>query len=222
MRLLRLQATLLLIAALALPSLFADPRETLLITAFEPFGGASQNQSMDVAQALAAKITKYQTVVCVLPVVYDRAAEAALKCFDEMEKKPSVVLSLGEGGCDVRLESRGQNWDADGADNAGVNRRGSVILPDGPAYSPLEFPLEKMMSTLQTRFGRRDRDLVRISHSAGNYVCNNTAYHLSRYFSQPGDATYGFIHVPNHACARGTRDAGRVSNILKILLEENL
>ena len=51
----------------------------VLITAFEPFGGASVNTSLEVLNRLPDRIGGWQATKAVLPVVFGRAAEEALR-----------------------------------------------------------------------------------------------------------------------------------------------
>ena len=76
----------------------------ILVTSFEGFGltkalGWDDNLSHDVAlklQEITGQIgPNVNLEVCRLPVAYDRAAEAALQCFQKASQKPQVVLSLG-------------------------------------------------------------------------------------------------------------------------------
>lgn len=194
----------------------SQDRPVILITAFDPFGGASVNQSSLVAEALKNQLTEFDPKVCILETKYDRGAEMALECLASLPVKPAIVLSLGEGACDIRLETQAQNWDADGRDNAGVGRFGQTIIHGLPMWNPLEFPVEIMRAAPMSS---EDRKLVNISKSAGNYVCNNTAFRLSHRFNQPDDAIYGFIHVPNHRCPAKVRNPDRLANILRSMLE---
>ena len=51
----------------------------ILLTAFEPFGGASVNTSLEVLNRLPDRIGGWQATKAVLPVVFGRAAEEALR-----------------------------------------------------------------------------------------------------------------------------------------------
>jgi pyroglutamyl-peptidase len=179
---------------LVLFSTFAFARETVLITAFEPFGGRKLNNSALVAAELAANFGKdWDYHVCVLPVEYDRAAENAKKCFAAMNKKPALVLSTGEGDCTVRAEIRAHNLDDTPGfpDNGGLIRENYVIEPSAPAHQPLTLPVPEMVCAARAEA----KPLVRASISPGYFVCNATAFRLARFFS-PQNIRFGFVHLP--------------------------
>ena len=211
------QALILLSAFLVATSALAN--ESILITAFEPFGGSFVNQSRSVAEALVKMINTngiggkpVDAKLCILPTVYDKGALVAEKCYKAMAQKPKVVLSLGEAACTIDLESRAKNWDSDGEDNNGNDRTGSEIVKDGPEYVSLGFPVDEMMGLVPPPYLHR----VLRSTDMGGYVCNNTAYHLALYFkAEP--TTYSFIHVPNSNCG-AVKNANTNAQIIATLL----
>lgn len=179
---------------LALFSTLAFARETVLITAFEPFGGRKLNNSALVAAELAANFGKdWNYHVCVLPVEYDRAAEAAKSCFAALGKKPALVLSTGEGDCTVRAEIRAHNLDDTPGfpDNGGLIRENHVIEPGAPAHQALTLPVPEMVCAARTEA----KPLVRPSISPGYFVCNATAFRMARFFAPKG-IRFGFVHLP--------------------------
>ena len=179
---------------LALFSAIAFARETVLVTAFEPFGGRKLNNSALVAAELAANFGKdWDYHVCVLPVEYDRAAESAKKCFEAMGKTPALVLSTGEGDCTVRAEIRAHNLDDTPGfpDNGGLIRENHVIEPGAPVNQPLTLPVPEMVCAARTG----SKSVVRASVSPGYFVCNATAFRLARYFGPKG-IRFGFVHLP--------------------------
>lgn len=168
----------------------------IMLTAFEPFGGRTINSSLIAAQTLARNHTRdgIEYEVCVLPVEYDNAARAARACHARMNPKPDMVVSLGEGGESVDLETRAWNYDdtAGFADNAGSIRENRTIDVNTTPFELLTLPAAEMFCAADAiRIGPP----VNASTSPGYYVCNNTAYHLARYF-KPQNVPYGFIHVP--------------------------
>ena len=212
--------TLVLIVLTVLGAATAQANDSILITAFEPFGGRAVNNSRLVGEALVNIINAQgidgkpvHAELCILPTVYDRGAHVAEKCYQAMVRKPKIVLSLGEAYCTIDLETQAKNWDSDGRDNAGNDRTGSVIVPDGPDYLPLGFPVDKMMGLVPGAYSSR----VERSTDMGGYVCNNTAYNLGLYF-QFMPTTYSFIHVPNSDCRKVTKDPKTNAQIIAILL----
>jgi pyroglutamyl-peptidase len=195
------------------------PKPLILVTAFEPFAGRRENLSYDVALELASMSDKIgsgaEIRICRLPVVYDKAAERTLDCLAGLRRTPTLVLSLGEGGCRISLETLAHNVDDVGklADNEGHIRVKSEIVKGSPALVSLSFPARDMFCTLTSE----DRRLVAPSASAGAFVCNNTAYHLA--FEMKGrNIPYGFIHVPPASCAQGVRDVRKNAGVIARLL----
>src|SRR5579885_813003 len=86
---------------------------TILLTGFEPFGGRARNNSYEIAKRLKADPgllgQGIGVEICELPVVYDRAAAVAQACFEKLSQRPDFVVSMGEGGCDIRLETAATN-----------------------------------------------------------------------------------------------------------------
>lgn len=180
---------------LALFSTLAFARETVLITAFEPFGGRKLNNSALVAAELRSHFSQdWDYHVCVLPVEYDRGAEAAKKCFAALGKRPALVISTGEGDCTVRAEIRAHNLDDTPGfpDNGGLIRENHVIEPGAPFHQPLSLPVPEMVCA-----GREAgaKPVVRASISPGYFVCNATAYRMARFF-EPRKVPFGFVHLP--------------------------
>jgi pyroglutamyl-peptidase len=181
----------------------------IVLTAFEPFGGAKENNSASVIAKLATLLQaagpagEIEVKTCVLPVEYDRGAKVALECIGAT--KPDLVLSLGEGGCEIDFETRARNRDQTGsADNAGVLRNtGSKIITGAPKFIDFNAPMVPFFrDSKQIGKARLFR-----SKDAGGYVCNNTAYWLSHAFMGASSPTkFGFIHVPPVACGPSVAD----------------
>lgn len=176
----------------------APAKRRVLITAFEPFDGREENNSTRIANMMKAHPELFpdmEITVCTLPVVYDEATAVALACMDRMTEKPDMVLSMGEVGCKIQLETSAGNMDdVPGApDNAGNVRSDRVIVEGGPARLGFSFPAQAMFCALSPE----ERKLVDVSASM-NYVCNNTAFLLGHKLRGSG-IPHGFIHVPTAA-----------------------
>lgn len=173
--------------------------DEVLITTFDPFAGRPENRSQAVGKYVQQKLSQegVKVTLCNLPVVYDAGAEAARKCYGAMAQKPDVVLSLGEGSCETRIETRAYNLDDTPklADNSGQLHKAQTILKDGPEHIALNIPAQAMFCSLSAD----QFDHVRVSNSLGEFVCNNTAYHLAIAF-QKLPVQYGFVHVPPSSC----------------------
>jgi pyrrolidone-carboxylate peptidase len=172
----------------------------LMVTAFEPWKGFDANRSLDTAEAMKKELAKSGIVVdiCVIPVVYDKASERALDCYNKLYPKPAAAISLGEGGCEIWMETAAKNQDAapGSPDNMGDIRTNKIIEPGGPTTLSFGGFVEKMYCSLP----KSQRDQIVISASAGGFVCNNTAYHLETFFNSL-KIPYTFFHVPQNACS---------------------
>jgi pyroglutamyl-peptidase len=157
---------------------------TVLITGFEPFAGRTRNNSFEIAKRLKAEpgLLGAHVEICELPVVYDRAAQVALEYFESLPRRPDFVVSMGEADAEILLETQAANLDDSSMpDNAGELRRERVIDSKLPERIALVEPDDKVP--------------VNRSTSAGNYVCNNTAFRLAHSFGEKG-VPFGFVHVP--------------------------
>jgi pyrrolidone-carboxylate peptidase len=190
----------------------------ILLTAFEPFAGRSQNLSMPVAETVRDELQAQGALVtvCRLPVVYDRAEEAAARCYERMNPKPRIVLGLGEGTCEIRLETAAHNLD-DGAlaDNSGVRRQRRPILPSGPATVAFHWPAQALYCAASEADAL---DRLVVSKTPGGFVCNNTAYRMAHRFLSEPTLQYGFIHVPHAACPAQVHDPASNGRLIARML----
>ena len=187
----------------------------ILVTAFEPFNGSKENGSKIVARELLLlndtdiktdvaasanlsekKASRIIYHTCILPVTYDKAFEKAKECFLNLNPKPDLVVSSGEGSCDFRLEIRAHNLDDMWLkDEDGVVRRGHTVEENAPENEQLTFPVADMFCA--TKFPIAPR--LSTSLSPGHYVCNNTAFHMARWL-KPQQVPFSFFHLPTSSC----------------------
>lgn len=180
------------------------PRPPILLTAFEPFGGAAANASLDVARHLALDDPRLHLVT--LPVVRGEAERVALDALRALTNAggttpPVLFLALGEarGASDVRLEKVAINWDYFRIpDNAGNQPRDEPIRANGPAAYFATLPVFEIAARLA---GKTPVSVV-VSLSAGAFVCNHLAYAVldalaTNVLDLPGSpAGFVFVHVP--------------------------
>jgi hypothetical protein len=135
----------------------------------------------------------------------------AQACFESLPTRPDWVVSFGEGGCDIRLETAATNLDDTSApDNDGVTRTNHPIDPSLSARIGLTLPVDRAYCERPS-----SRFPVVPSISPGSYVCNNTAFLLAHYF-QAKEVPYGFIHLPPEDCG-GKLKNGDVKLMAKLL-----
>ena len=166
-------------------------KKTLLITGFDPFGGATVNPSMEAVKLLPEEIGQFRLVKLEIPTVFESGARQALEAAEKCN--PDVILSVGQAGtrAAVTPERIGVNIrDAKIPDNAGNTPKGQFVAEDGPAAYFATVPVEDMARAIC------DAGLPgMVSNSAGAFVCNDVLYTLLHRFH--GTATrVGFIHVP--------------------------
>lgn len=163
----------------------------LLITGFDPFGGASINPAWAAVAQLPDCIGNYMLCKLNIPTVFGLAGETVLrKC---AEFHPDVVLCIGQAGGReaVTPERIAVNIrDARIPDNAGNQPQGEFVAEDGPAAYFSTLPVASMAQAI------RDAGLpATVSNSAGAFVCNDVLYTLLQHFAGT-HVRVGFIHVP--------------------------
>lgn len=127
---------------------------------------------------------------CILPVTFSKAFENLKIEMDRL--RPDVVICLGLAGNRqaIELEKVAINLiHCDLPDNEGVFQLDKLICPTGPVAFFSSLPVKEMSET-KTDFP------VRVSFSAGAYVCNYLMYKVLEY-SEGKDIRAGFIHLPH-------------------------
>ena len=163
----------------------------LLITGFDPFGGAEINPSWEAVRRLPNQIGDCVLCKLEIPTVFGQAAETVLSAAKEFA--PDAILCIGQAGgrSAVTPERIAVNIrDARIPDNAGNQPNGERIADDGPAA---------YFSTLSPEL-MRDAILAAgidatVSNSAGAFVCNDTLYSLLHHYANT-PVQVGFIHIP--------------------------
>ena len=118
--------------------------KTVLMTAFEPFGGETINPSWEAVRALEGKKIGGATIVIrQLPVVFSEVLNVLNQALEEV--KPDAVVSVGQAGgrSDITVERIGINVDdARIPDNAGQQPVDEPIVAGGPAAYFSRLPIE--------------------------------------------------------------------------------
>ena len=166
--------------------------KTILVTAFEPFGGSGRNSSLDTLRVLPEEIGGARIVKREMPVEYVRSGEALVRAAEEIGDLAAVLcLGQAEGRGNITPEYLAVNVrHASIADNAGTLCRYARIDGDGPAARFVTLPVERMV----TRLAERGIPAAP-SFSAGTYVCNSILYaalepiEMLKKFEAEGDYT---------------------------------
>ena len=164
--------------------------KTVLVTAFEPFGGDKLNPTQMVLERLPAELSGCALEKILLPVEFVRSRERACEAYDRL--RPDAVVMLGLAGTRdaITPETTGRNlMKARIPDNAGYEPKDEPVVPDGPETLPSTFPVEKIVEAVRAK-----GIPARASDSAGLYVCNSLLYSMLHH--NGGAVPTGFIHVP--------------------------
>lgn len=163
----------------------------ILLTGFEPFGGAETNPSWGAVCLVPDAISGHEVHRLRLPVEYGRAASILREEIARL--RPEIVISVGvaNGRKAVTPELVAINYRfASIPDNAGVSHRGDPISPAGPAACMTSLPVHDMIAAISEA-----GIPAHLSLSAGAYVCNDVYYELLDCEKEFGHRGL-FVHVP--------------------------
>lgn len=205
--------TLLLFIAM---NAYAKP--LLILSAFDPFGKSSFNNSERIGREVTKQINQnqnlpYEVKFCYLETVYDEGYAKLSECVREEQGRELIgVISLGEGFCSLDIETYATNYNDNekeyqSPDNKGQRKKGAIV--EGAPYKlGFTLPLDRLYCSLS----KDEKKLTLVSNNTGHFVCNNTAY-LFKY-NYP-DIPYSFIHVPSNKCSMLESKTKTSINILK-------
>lgn len=165
----------------------------LLLTAFEPFGGADMNPAQEAVRLVPERIGDTTIVKMDVPVVFGRAIDAVAAAVER--EKPDAVLCIGQAGGRAALTPERVAINVDDAsipDNAGAQPIDRPIVPGGPAAYFSTLPVKAMVAAI-----RQAGLPASLSNTAGTFVCNHLMYGLLHLLATrcPG-VRGGFMHVP--------------------------
>ena len=161
----------------------------ILLTAFSPFNGATENTSLAVVTNLAELLSKHKTQVLELPVAFAKSHKVAISTAKQF--RPDIILSFGEDTTrnSINVETQAYNQQqATIPDNDGFQPKGKAIIPGGIPTIATNFPIwpKAVVASL-----RQTPWPMELSANPGGFVCNHLAYHL---YSSPFPTL--FMHVP--------------------------
>ncbi len=169
---------------------------TVLVTGFEPFGGAAFNPSWMAAQALHGRLVGGHRVIgAQLPTVFGHSIEVLREML--LRHPPEMVICLGQAGgrAALSLERAALNVnDARIADNAGEQPVDTPVVAGGPAAYFTNLPIKAMLQALL------DEGInAEVSQTAGTFVCNHVFYGLMHELATRPELRHtrgGLVHVP--------------------------
>lgn len=151
-----------------------EPVTRVLITGFEPFGGARLNPSWEAVRELDGKqVAGAQVHARLLPVVWDSAGVELARQVAEL--RPTIVIAFGVAGGEkgFRVERVARNENRGYRDNLGASLSG-VDVEGAPERYDSTLPLDSLVASLKAA-----GIPVRLSDDAGGYLCNQTFFRLS-------------------------------------------
>lgn len=197
---------------------------TLLVLAFEPFGGRNVNRSQLVLEHIARAASTQRGIrpgtrilTRTLPVVFSRLGKALDRA---LASRPDAVVLLGESGAatELHLERVAVNRiEARVPDNEGAQPVATRVVESGPAAYFSSLQLEAALAAV-----RRAGVPVSVSHDCGLFACNASYYLTLHKFHGLGRPLppVVFVHVPVKSRSMALRTATRgVLALLRHLLD---
>ena len=165
----------------------------ILVTGFDPFGGAKINPSIEAVKILDDSICGAQIIKLEVPTVCHKSLnviEAAIQ-----QHNPDVILNVGQAGgrSDITIERVGINVDdCRIPDNEGNQIVDEPVYADGPAAYFANIPIKAMVENIKSA-----NIPASVSNTAGTFVCNHVTYGVRHLIETkyPGKRS-GFIHIP--------------------------
>lgn len=163
----------------------------ILVTAFGPFDGRSENASSLALRELKIAFPKIRSrILPVDSVIAPARIKQALRVI-----RPDALILLGEaaGSKTIRLETTAWNeLNFKIPDIAGRQPEGRAIFPESPAILSATLPLKK----LQARLESNGHEAV-LSNNPGRYLCNQVFYASLKWINDHAiPCRTGFIHLP--------------------------
>lgn len=169
-------------------------KRSVLITAFDPFGGRDYNPTERLLDMLPAD----GIIKLTLPTSYSRAPELLRAAVKEHSPSAVICTGLASGRSAVSLEFAALNIrDADVCDNDGERASGQSIIPGAPNALFTDLDLGEYARSV-----RASGVPCCVSYHAGTFVCNCVYYHLLT-LGVPGV----FIHVPDDERSAPSEDS---------------
>lgn len=168
--------------------------KTVLLTGFEPFGGAAINPAWEAVRRMDGwSGDDFRVVARMLPCVFGDAAAALCGFVDEV--RPDIAIAVGQAGGrpEISVERIAINVDdARIPDNAGQQPVDLPIVAGGPAAYFTNLPIKAIVAAIRAQGVKAG-----VSQTAGTFVCNHVFYALMHHLRECGQAVKaGFIHVP--------------------------
>ena len=164
---------------------------TILVTAFDPFGGETLNPAREIAAQLPAEVNDARIITLDVPTAFSSVAGVLQEGIGK--HRPDAIVCLGQAGGRhaISVERVAINIaDAPIPDNEGTVLSDAPINPSGPAAYFATLPVKAMVQAIRASGIPAD-----LSHTAGTFVCNYLMYTALDILAGT-ETLAGFIHVP--------------------------
>lgn len=199
-------------------------RQTILLTGFGPFPGISTNASAEMVPRLASaagkRMTGFDVRAEILPTEWRDGPARLTRLLSEFEPVLALHFGVSSRTEGFAIEMRGRNACAASPDAAGDKPASERIHEHGPDTLPATLPVHHIVARL-----RRSGLPARISHDAGDYLCNALLYHslmlAQRHAQSPiGGWRAGFIHIPDAIVPRAGAGGRRSRSGCRLTLDQ--
>ncbi|WP_299690264.1 pyroglutamyl-peptidase I [uncultured Vibrio sp.] len=164
----------------------------VLITGFEPFGGAAINPALEAVQRLNDAVLKGgQIVTCEVPVVRYESIDTVKAAIDTHQ--PDFVITVGQASGRAAITPERVAINVDDfriPDNKGLQPIDEPVIEGGPDAYFTTLPIKAITKSLQ-----QHNIPCQVSNTAGTFVCNHLFYGIQHYLAQK-NTPHGFVHIP--------------------------
>lgn len=165
----------------------------ILITGFDPFGGATINPAFEAVKRLPHEIHGAEIIKLEIPTVFEKEGEVLRDGI--MKHQPDVTICIGQAGgrSGITVEKIAINlMEARIKDNEGQQPIGKPIYEDGENAYFATVPVKAMVKNI-----KENGIPSSVSYTAGTFVCNDVMYRLLHMIKHEyPHMRGGFIHVP--------------------------
>ena len=166
---------------------------TILLSAFDPFGGEDTNAVLEISKLLPDEIDGAKIIKLTLPTVFCKASEMIINEARALAPDAIVMLGQAKGRGAITPERIAINVsDASIDDNEGNRPNNVRIIENAPDGYFSTLPITDMVDAIKSV-----GVAAAVSNTAGTFVCNQTMFSVLDFALRelPGRPV-GFIHVP--------------------------
>ncbi|MGI5893668.1 MAG: pyroglutamyl-peptidase I [Candidatus Merdivicinus sp.] len=165
----------------------------ILLTAFNPFGGASVNPSWEAVSRVSEEMDGIVLKKLLVPTIFGESGDIVNATANEWDANAIICVGQAGGRYDISLERVAINLDdASIPDNAGNQPIDRPISENGSAAYFSSIPNKAIIAALH-----QAGIPASLSNTAGTYVCNHLLYRVMEEIALHASSRLGgFIHVP--------------------------